>query len=142
MEHVIQVGGLNPTTCVTGDLKLEGYLPRDAPGFPAEDHWRCYGSDAAGVRELASRDPSLATPLHPNLPVSGTQVVWGVRQEWARQIEDVLARRTRCLLLDARASIEAAPAVARLMAGELGYDTAWVESQVAAYTELASGYVL
>jgi glycerol-3-phosphate dehydrogenase len=53
----------------------------------------------------------------------------------------VLGRRTRSLLLDARASIEAAPAVARLLARELGRDAAWGEAQVQTYTTLARGYI-
>jgi len=65
-----------------------------------------------------------------------------VRNEWARTVEDVLSRRTRALLLDARASIDAAPAVAGLMACELGKDRAWQQLQVAAYCELARGYLL
>ncbi|MCB9949340.1 MAG: FAD-dependent oxidoreductase, partial [Rhodospirillaceae bacterium] len=60
----------------------------------------------------------------------------------ARTVEDVLARRTRALLLDAAASVAAAPAVARIMAAELGRDAAWEAAQVAEYTELAKGYRL
>jgi glycerol-3-phosphate dehydrogenase len=60
----------------------------------------------------------------------------------ARTVEDVLARRTRALLLDARASAEAAPAVARLIAAELGMGEAWETRQVSEYRELARGYWL
>ncbi len=59
----------------------------------------------------------------------------------ARTVEDLLARRTRALLLDAAASIEAAPAVAQLMALELERDEKWIAGQVSAYTELARGYL-
>jgi glycerol-3-phosphate dehydrogenase len=69
-------------------------------------------------------------------------VVFAVRSELARTLEDVLARRTRALLLDARASIEIAPAVAQLMAAELGRDAAWARAQVASYQALARGYLL
>jgi glycerol-3-phosphate dehydrogenase len=60
----------------------------------------------------------------------------------ARTVEDVLARRTRALLLDARASVAAAPRVAQILAGELGRDQAWQDDQVAAYEATADGYVL
>ena len=60
----------------------------------------------------------------------------------ARTVEDVLARRLRALLLDARASVEMAPRVARLMAEELGREASWAEAQVEVYRELARGYVL
>jgi glycerol-3-phosphate dehydrogenase len=60
----------------------------------------------------------------------------------ARTIEDVLARRTRALFLNARAAQEMAPAVADLMAKELGWNEAEQSRQLAAFHELASNYVL
>jgi glycerol-3-phosphate dehydrogenase len=59
----------------------------------------------------------------------------------ARTVEDVLARRTRALLLDARASLEAAPTVAEIMAVELGRSEQWKEAQIKEYTSLAKGYL-
>jgi len=78
--------------------------------------------------------------LHPALPLTEAAVRRHCREDMARRVEDVLARRSRCLLLDARAAIEAAPAVAGLMAAELGRDGAWVQSEIAAFTALAAGY--
>jgi glycerol-3-phosphate dehydrogenase len=60
----------------------------------------------------------------------------------ARTVEDVLARRLRALLLDAKASLETAAEVAKLMAEELEKDQMWQEEQVKLYTELANGYWL
>jgi len=60
----------------------------------------------------------------------------------ARTVEDILARRTRALLLDAEASIAMAPTVARLMAEELNYDDNWVNNQIEDYTKLANEYLL
>ena len=93
------------------------------------------------VPVLESR-PELTERLHPALPVIGAQVVWGVRKEMARTVDDVLARRTRALLLDARASMEAAERVAKLLAAELGKDANWAAEQVRSYSKLARGYVL
>ncbi len=70
------------------------------------------------------------------------EVIWAARSETARTVEDVLARRTRALLLDARASAEIAEPVAQLMARELNYGHEWVNQQVEDYTELAKGYFL
>ncbi|MES2573105.1 MAG: glycerol-3-phosphate dehydrogenase C-terminal domain-containing protein, partial [Verrucomicrobiota bacterium] len=67
---------------------------------------------------------------------------WAARQELARSVEDVLARRSRALILDARSSIEAAPRVAAILALELGHNDAWIQAQITAYTQLASGYLL
>jgi glycerol-3-phosphate dehydrogenase len=70
------------------------------------------------------------------------EVIWAVRHEMARTVEDFLSRRTRALLLDARASIAMAPHVAKVMAAELGHDVDWQNAQVAAYTELARNYLM
>jgi glycerol-3-phosphate dehydrogenase len=68
-------------------------------------------------------------------------VLWSVRHEYARTVEDVLARRTRALFLDAAASMETAPRVAGLMAVELGCDAEWQQRQVGAFLDLARGYL-
>ena len=85
-------------------------------------------------------DPALAERLHPALPYIAAEVVWAVRTEMARTVEDVLARRTRALFLNAAAAVEMAPRVAELMARELGRDDAWAAMQVRAFAELAKGY--
>jgi glycerol-3-phosphate dehydrogenase len=60
----------------------------------------------------------------------------------ARSVEDVLARRCRALFLNAKAAVEMAPAVATLMAAELGRDDDWQRGEVAAFTRLADQYRL
>ena len=70
------------------------------------------------------------------------KVIWAVREEMARTVEDVLSRRTRALLLDAKASISVANTVAGMMAEELGYDSAWINEQVTTYTSLANKYLI
>ncbi len=87
--------------------------------------------------------PELAERLHPALPYQQSEVVWAARFEMARHRGGrAVSGRTRALLLNARASIEAAPLVAQLMAEELRRDEAWIEAEVAAYRELATGYFL
>jgi glycerol-3-phosphate dehydrogenase len=68
-------------------------------------------------------------------------VIFATRHEMARSVEDVLARRTRSLLLDARASIEVAHEVARLIARELGWTNAQAEASEAEFVEIARGYI-
>ncbi len=68
-------------------------------------------------------------------------VAAAVRDEMARTLEDYFARRTRGLMLDARATLEAAPRVAAGMARELGKDEAWQEEQLASYTKLVATYL-
>jgi glycerol-3-phosphate dehydrogenase len=60
----------------------------------------------------------------------------------ARTVEDVLARRTRALFLNARAAIAMAPRVADLLARELGRDERWQRGQVQAFQETAQNYLL
>ena len=98
------------------------------------------GADAAASEDLSRADPSLGERLHEALPIRGAEVVWAARMEMARTVDDVLARRTRSLLLDARAAVATAPAVARLMAAEIGRDGSWQTEQVAEFTALASNY--
>jgi glycerol-3-phosphate dehydrogenase len=73
---------------------------------------------------------------------AGDPVVVAVRDEMARTVEDVLSRRTRALLLDARSAMQAAPATAATMATELGRDAAWQAAQVEAFQRLARQYCL
>ncbi len=91
---------------------------------------------------LVNEKPELAEKLHANLPFLKVEVLWAVRNEMARSIEDVLARRVRALFLDARASIEMAPEVAKIIADELNYDKKWIANQIEEYTALAKSYLL
>jgi glycerol-3-phosphate dehydrogenase len=79
--------------------------------------------------------------LHPGLPLTAGEIRRACREEMARRVEDVLARRSACLLLDAAAAVAIAPAVAALMADELGRDASWADREVAAFTALAASYL-
>lgn len=128
------VAGLDDRPCRTRDLPIHGYL-EGAASFGELAH---YGSDGPRVRELGRHDPSLDAPIHAALPIRRSQVVWAARHEMARTADDVLARRTRALLLDARASLEAAPAVIELLSRELGRDEAWRARQRDAFAAIAA----
>jgi glycerol-3-phosphate dehydrogenase len=101
-----------------------------------------YGSDASKIGELIRERPELAESLHPALAINGAQVVWAVRHEMARTLDDVLARRTRALFLNARAAIAMAPAVVRLMARESGRDESWQQRQLREFEQVAAGFVV
>ena len=138
VDKAILLGGLDSKECVTKNMPIHGYIKnRNHVG-----HLLVYGSDIPKIKAMISQDPELGEKLHPDLPYLKVEVVWAVREEMARTIEDVLARRTRALLLDARASIVIAPEVAALMAKELGYRRKWRKEQVQQYTEFANGYIL
>jgi len=138
VNQALLVAGLNERECVTKNLRIHGWLKH----FDKKDPLSTYGSDAIHIKKLVTVDPALGEKLHADLPYIKAEVVWAVREEMARTVEDFLARRSRALLLDARASIDIVPEVARLMAAELGYDDAWQAEQVRAYSELAKEYLL
>ncbi len=132
-----RLAGLDERPSRTSDLPVHGRLVEPAAAGP----WRLYGADAAALDELCVVQPALLQLLHPRLPYRLAEVVWAVRHEWARSVADVLSRRTRALILDARAAMEAAPAVASLMAVELGRDDVWQAAEVSAFRALAMGYL-
>ncbi|MCU0239205.1 MAG: hypothetical protein MUC29_07165, partial [Pyrinomonadaceae bacterium] len=80
--------------------------------------------------------------LHENLPYTIEDVIESVRNEMACTVEDVLARRTRILFLNAKIAIEIAPKVAEIMAQELKKDEDWKIQQVNEFQKLAKNYIL
>jgi glycerol-3-phosphate dehydrogenase len=124
--------------CVTAHLNIHGFHS-NAERF---DALRVYGSDAPAIRQLMDADAGLAEPLHAALPYTGAEVVWAAREEMARTVEDVLARRTRALFLNAAAAIAMAPRVADLLAGELQRGDEWKTGQVEAFRAVAQSYLL
>jgi glycerol-3-phosphate dehydrogenase len=131
------LGDLAGGPCVTETLNIHGYHQH------ADEFGRLavYGSDARLVEELIRDQPELGEPIHTDLELTRGEVVWACREEMARTVDDVLARRSRSLLFDARAARDAAAAVAELMAAELVRDAAWVADQVSAFDEIAQGYI-
>jgi len=132
------VAGLRDQPCLTKDLRIHGWLKH----FDKTDPLSYYGSDAVYIKKIVNADPAMGEKLHEKLPYIKAEVIWAVREEMARTVEDFLARRSRALLLDARASMDAAPEVARIMAEELGYDRKWQTDQEDAYVGLAKEYLL
>jgi len=136
VDHAITLGSLPETECLTHHLKIHGY-DDEIDGLSSMG---VYGSDAPAIQRLVDDDPELGKPLHPALPYIAAEVVWAVRHEMARTLDDVLARRTRTLFLNSGAAMAMAPAVAALMARELNQDDAWVGAQLAAFRILAVSY--
>jgi len=132
------LAGLDERPCITPALRLHGWMDN----VEYEKTFNIYGNDWNAVQQLMKENPLFAQRLHENLPYTTAQVIWAIRNEMARTVEDILSRRTRALLLDAKASLEIAPQIAVLMASELGYDINWQEQQVQKYNELARGYML
>jgi glycerol-3-phosphate dehydrogenase len=138
VDQAATMAQLPDKPCVTHHLRIHGFpvLAKEAPPLAV------YGEDAQEIRELMRQNPVLEEPLHSSLPYLKAEVVWSVRHEMARTVEDVLARRTRALFLNARAALEMAPTVAELMAAELGWNDLTKGRQVADFRAIAENYVL
>jgi glycerol-3-phosphate dehydrogenase len=117
-------------------MKLHGWMKK----VDFDDPLCYYGSDAAAIRYLQHQ--GFSQLIHPNLQYTIAEVVWAVGNEMAMTVEDVLARRTRALILDAKAAIEAAPLVADIMMKELNKDEAWKQQQLQDFYKVAEGYLL
>jgi glycerol-3-phosphate dehydrogenase len=139
VDKAITVGNLPSRPCKTTNLRIHGAVSEKSNILKPLSS---YGADAERIEKLVERHPELGNKLHKDFSHIGAEVVWAVRHEMARTVEDVLARRLRVLFLDARAAIDMAPQVATLMAGELGKDEAWQRDQVRDFTKLANNYLL
>ncbi len=138
VDQAATLAQLPDKPCTTQSLRIHGFHDA-ATQFGSLG---VYGSDAYEIRKLIEANPGLSEPLHAALPYVKGEVVWAARHEMARTVEDTLARRTRALFLNARAALAMAPAVADLMAAELGWDEATRTKQLAAFREVALNYVL
>ena len=138
VDQAATLADLPDKRCLTQNLNIHGYHS-DAASFGSLSF---YGSDALAIRKLMEEDKTLAQPLDANLPYVEAEVLWAARSEMARTVEDVLARRTRALFLNARSAIRMAPRVATILAKELGKDAAWQAGQIKAFNQVAEGYVI
>ena len=136
LDQAATLANLPERPCLTRTLNIHGYHTH-AESFGTLS---IYGSDAPAIHKLIARDKTLGLQLDPQLPYVEAEVVWAARMEMARTVEDVLARRTRALFLDAKAAIRMAPRVAAILARELGKDEHWQADQINAFGQTAKGY--
>lgn len=142
-DHTIRVQPPGLLTITGGKWTTYRRMAEDAVDRAAElaglPRRRCVTHDLA----ITGPAGEVNTPLlDPTLPYRMSDVVRAARHEMAQTVEDVLARRTRALFLNAAAAVRMAPAVAAVLAGELGRDPDWEAAQVRAFRELAKGYTL
>jgi glycerol-3-phosphate dehydrogenase len=148
VDQAATLAQLPEKPCSTEHLRIHGFLNNKFLNSTKEEaesklgSLAVYGSDAAEIKKLIDHDPELSEPLHPALPYIKAEVLWAARNEMARTVEDVLARRTRALFLNARAALEMAPAVGDLMASELGWDQNVLARHLEAFRAIAANYIL
>jgi glycerol-3-phosphate dehydrogenase len=132
------IGQLEEIPSVTSTLLIHGYH-QHADQF---GEFSIYGSDAPEIQNLLNENPKYKERIHPQMKHLVGEVIWAVRHEMARTVDDFLSRRTRTLLLDARVSLEMAPKVISLMAKELGHKKSWQRQQLIKFKELVKNYIL
>ena len=126
---------LEEKKCLTANIMIHGARPVDLTHS-------IYGSDFEHIKKLSMEHSEYSEKIHPAFDYTKAEVVWSIRNEFARTVEDVLARRTRALFLNAQASLAAAPVVAKLLAKELGKDDNWGQNQIKVFSELVKNYIL
>jgi glycerol-3-phosphate dehydrogenase len=137
LSYAILAGGLEERPCITRDMKIHGYTKdRDEVYSPLS----VYGNERHKLETL--KGPFQGSRLSKPLGIIQSQVIWAARKEMARTVEDVLARRTRALFLDARESLRIAPQTAHLLSTELGKDKNWVQEQLAQYEKLVNNFLV
>jgi glycerol-3-phosphate dehydrogenase len=132
--------------CVTKSLSLLGATTRSrdpvALAQPRGRLLRRYGAETAAVLALAEGRPELLEPMVPGLPYVGAEFLYAVREEMVCTLDDVLSRRTRASIQRAHATMDAASAVADLVARDMGWDEREVADEVARFVEASQKELL
>jgi len=137
MEIAIHKAGMSEKECVTKHLHIHGY--KENNNYKAPLYY--YGSDKEMIEDLIKKDNSLSELIHPSLPYIKAEIIWALQNEMCMTVEDALARRTRALLLDAKAAIESASLVANMMAKEMGKNETWIKEQIDSFISVAKNYL-
>ncbi|HEV3251717.1 MAG TPA: glycerol-3-phosphate dehydrogenase/oxidase [Puia sp.] len=137
INTAIKEANMENIPCATQELKIHG--AKEDTDFNEPLYY--YGSDKAALQSMIKNDGALGESLHPGLPYIKAEIVWAVQNEMCMTLEDALSRRTRALLLDARASLEIAPSVAAIMARQMNKDDHWVQQQIISFNDIAQYYL-
>lgn len=140
IDKAIEVHDIPFKLSKTRNLNIHGNISANIDY--QKNHLYIYGSDAQNIKKLQLENPEYSEKIHDKYPFTVAEVIWSIKHEFARTVEDVLARRVRLLFLDARAAMEAAPLVAKIMAKELNKDNNWIKSQETQFRSLAKNYIL
>ncbi|QMU99043.1 FAD-dependent oxidoreductase [Borrelia sp. A-FGy1] len=121
----------------TENLKLHGYLEKEKV-LNIPEPFRVYGSDFKSLTEMKGFN----NKIHADLSLNEAQINFAIEFEQAKTVEDILSRRTRSLLLNAKATIEATPKVAEIMMHKLGKNEEWKSNQIQTFIETAQKYLI
>ncbi len=139
VSQAATLAGFEERESATKKLKIHGSERRSE----TSENLAVYGSDAAEIERLIADNAELGVKLHPALPYSKAEIVWFCRREMAQTVEDILARRSRALFLNARAAVEIAPQIAQIMAKELKIEDAevWIDEQLKSFNQTAENFL-
>ena len=137
VNKAIKMNLLPKRICKSRLFKIHGYKLNPN----VSSHLYAYGSDKPAIKKMIDNESMMAALIHPDYKYTVAEIIWAVRKEMARTVEDVLSRRIRLLVVDARAAIESAPVVAEIMADEFGYDQQWIDEQVKVFNIIAQKYL-
>jgi len=139
VDQAMLIGQLKASPCTTHNLPIFGY---DESLNLTEDPLAVYGSEKQALLDLEDEMPVYRELISESLPLKASQVIWAVRHEMARTLEDMLARRVRGLFLDVNESLRIAPQVAQIMASELNESPDWIINQLTEFKAIARHYQL
>lgn len=137
LEKIMKNKMLARKKCITENLKIHGFVSEES-----NESFSVYGADKEGIKQLINEDKTNGISLSEDIMITPAQIIWAVRKEMARTVEDVLARRIRVLFIDARIACKLAPKVASIMMKELNENEEWKNRQIEAFSDLAKGYIL
>ncbi|MCQ9636523.1 glycerol-3-phosphate dehydrogenase/oxidase [Chryseobacterium sp. WG23] len=140
IDEAMKVHRLGNTTSKTEHLSIHGNVKPEQ--VDRSNHLYVYGSDIPAIKALQESNPRYSQKIHPDHPFTVAEIVWAIRNEMAETIEDILSRRVRLLFLDARAAIDSAHTVAKIIAEEKGYSEEWTQQHENEFIDLARGYLL
>ncbi len=136
INRAIRAGMLGKQKCVTKNFLLTEDLFKDQ-----HDRLQIYGEGAGEIRKIIHEQNHMSELISPAFPYTKAELLWLIRNEMPCSLADVLARRTRALFLDAKASQKVAPFIADLLAEELKRDKAWKDNQLVEYNQLVLSYL-
>ena len=139
VDQAMLIGQLKASPCTTHNLPIFGY---DESLNLTEDPLAVYGIEKQALLDLEDEIPVYGELISESLPLKASQVIWAVRHEMARTLEDMLARRVRGLFLDVNESLRIAPQVAQIMASELNESPDWIINQLTEFKAIARHYQL
>jgi glycerol-3-phosphate dehydrogenase len=139
VNKAIETHQLEFMPCNTRSLSIHGNIEYDPD---MSSHWYVYGSELENVVEFIGQNTTYGEKIHPNYEYRMGEIIWAVRNEMARTVEDVLARRIRLLFLDAQAAIDIASKVVKVLGEELQKDDEWIQTQEKEFINLAKNYLI